>query len=636
MSATIAARFGLLCAMAVSLLAILPAVRPAPTLASEEAPHMVEGVGAVIETAGWLSVVWGDGEPGTGYTTQRYWLEVDAGQSVELRIDDKTLRAAGGALALNRQHVGVQGSPIASNAASFDAGRAPSALLQVESLRLAQPGPDASPAGIMAGEAVTGTHRWISILCKFSDVVTEPNPLSFFQGMYADTYPGLGHYWREQSFNKINLLGSGAVGWFVLPKPRSFYIYDMNGDGSLDADLSRLADDCTGVADAAVHFPDYKGVNLMFNANLDCCAWGGGRYLNRDGQNRYYSMTWEPPWGYANIGVMAHEMGHGFGLPHSSGNYGEVYDNQWDVMSGATAGCNRPQGRDSVYGCLGQHTISHHKNLLGWITPTLIYTVTPASRVTLTLENLATTTNSNYLMVKLPQGSPTRFKTIEARKLTGYDSSLPGAAVIVHDVDTTRSEPAHVVDIDSNGNTGDAGAMWTVGESFLDVMNQALITVSAQTANGFRLMIGPAANRIKRTFLPMVRLSVVGDAYEPDNTAQDAKTIASGAPQTRSIIPAADVDWAKFTISAPSAVTLQTSGPAGAYDDTRLWLYDAGLSQIDYNDDISYPSNNYSRISRQCGVNPLAAGTYYAKVDEWGNNNTIATYYLSLTVSPCP
>ncbi len=634
MSATIAIRFGLLCVMAVSLLA-MPTAQPVPTLASGEAPRLVESAGPVVETAGWLSVVWGDGEPGTGHATQRYWLELGPDESVELHIDDKTLRSAGGALALNRRRVVVQGSLLASNATPLDADPAAPAILQVESVRLERPGRDASAAGVMAGEAVTGTQRWISILCKFSDVATEPQNLAFFQAMYADTRPGLGHYWREQSFNKINLLGSGAVGWLTLPQPRSYYIYDTTGDGTPDANLKRLADDCTGVADSAVYFPDYTGVNLMFNANLDCCAWGGGRYLNLDGQNRYYSMTWEPPWGYANIGVMAHEMGHGFGLPHSSGDYGEVYDNQWDVMSGATAGCNRAQGRDPTYGCLGQHTISYHKNLLGWITPTLVYTVTPASRVTLTLDNLATPAG-NYLMVRLPQGSSTRFKTIEARQLTGYDSSLPGTAVIVHDVDTTRPEEAHIVDIDGNGNTGDAGAMWTVGESFLDVANQVVITVSAQTANGFRLVIGSGANRIKRTFLPMVRLSVVGDAYEPDNTAQDAKTIASGAPQTRSIIPATDVDWAKFTISGPSAVTLQTSGPAGAYDDTRLWLYDASLNQIDYNDDISYPSNYYSRISRQCGVNPLPAGTYYAEADEWGNDNTIATYYLSLTISPCP
>ncbi|MGQ9904230.1 MAG: hypothetical protein ACUVRU_07915, partial [Anaerolineae bacterium] len=433
-----------------------------PTLASDEGPRVVESAGPIVEYAGWLSVVWGDGEPGTGYTTQRYWLEVDADQSVELQFDDKTLRAAGGALALNRQRVVVRGSPMTSNTASFDADRAAPALLLVESVQVEQPGGDASVASVMAGagEAVIGTQRWISILCKFSDVATEPKTLSFFQNMYADTYPGLGHYWREQSFNKINLLGSGAVGWFTLPKPRSYYVYDMNGDGQSDADVDRLANDCTAVADSVVYFPNYKGINLMFNDRLGCCALGGGRRLNRDGQNRYYSITWEPPWGYANMSVMAHEMGHGFGLPHSSGNYGQVYDNQWDVMSDTWTGCNRPQGEHPVYGCLGQHTISYHKDLLGWITPTLIYTVTPSSQVTLALDNLVTPVG-NYLMVKLPQGSPTRFKTIEARKLTGYDSSLPGMAVIVHDVDTTRREPAHVVDIDNNGNTGDAGAMWT-------------------------------------------------------------------------------------------------------------------------------------------------------------------------------
>ena len=44
--------------------------------------------------------------------------------------------------------------------------------------------------------------------------------------------------------------------------------------------------------------------------------------------------TWEPPWGYADISVIAHEMGHGFGLPHSTAiDWTSVYDNAWDVMS---------------------------------------------------------------------------------------------------------------------------------------------------------------------------------------------------------------------------------------------------------------------------------------------------------------
>jgi hypothetical protein len=38
-----------------------------------------------------------------------------------------------------------------------------------------------------------GSQAWISILCNFSDSASEPRVLSYFQNMYADSYPGLGH-----------------------------------------------------------------------------------------------------------------------------------------------------------------------------------------------------------------------------------------------------------------------------------------------------------------------------------------------------------------------------------------------------------------------------------------------------------
>ena len=71
----------------------------------------------------------------------------------------------------------------------------------------------------------------------------------------------------------------------------------------------------------------------MFNDLLDCCAWGGGWYACLDGLCQTWRTTWEPPWGYQNIGVIAHETGHGFGLPHSLGNCQQGYDNRWDVLS---------------------------------------------------------------------------------------------------------------------------------------------------------------------------------------------------------------------------------------------------------------------------------------------------------------
>jgi M6 family metalloprotease-like protein len=574
---------------------------------------------------GWLTVIWGDGEPGSGYSTKEYWLNQESGEVTVLLIDDKLISAAGGLLAVNGKRVTVSG-PVRMNAA----GAGPTTL-QVESLTLLET--DMSAAGVSAGQgiATTGNQRWISILCKFSDVPAEPKPLSYFQDMYRSTRPGLDHYWRELSYNKVNLLGSTVAGWFTLPQPRSYYVVGST------TNLVQLANDCTAVADPVVFFPNYQGINLMFNDEPGCCAWGGQIYLNLDGQNRRYGITWMPPWGYRSISVIAHEMGHAFGLLHSSGPYNETYDSQWDVMSAPSGNCNRPGGRDNTFGCLGQHTIAFHKNMLGWITPTLIYTVTPFSQAVITLTNIAAPVPGRYLMVRLPQGSPNRFKTIEARRRIGYDTPLPGDAVIIHDVDTTRWDRlAQVVDIDNNGNPNDAGAMWTLGESFMDVANGVVIRVAAQTTDGFVLNIAPMTN-LRRVFLPVARLAPPqADAYEPDNDHSQARVIASGQPQVRSIVPVGDVDWVRFTLSSRSAIILETSGPnPGPDNDTVLSLYDASINLIDFNNDIDWPRNAYSRIQRTCS-NALDAGTYYARVNEYRNDNAIQLYYLTLTVSPCP
>jgi M6 family metalloprotease-like protein len=336
--------------------------------------------------------------------------------------------------------------------------------------------------------------------------------------MYSDAYPGLDHYWRELSYNTINVVGSGAVGWYTLPQPRSYYVYDMNEDGEVELDRGRAANDCTAVADGNVYFPNYVGINLMFNYDLDLYAWGGSRYMILDGVSKVWYMTWEPPWGYQNIGVIDHETGHGFGLPHSSGAYGKTYDNQWDVMSDHWSGCYRDgqDHSDPVYGCLGQHTISYHKDILGWITAGRKYIATPGSQATITLEQLTLPQTSNYLMAQIPiRGSATHFYTIEARRLVGYDSHnpLPGQAVIIHEVDTARMRPAYVVDVDNNGNTGDAGAMWTPGEAFIDETNGITVSVDLTTTTGFIVAIESQALQLSNVDISGPTSGIVQASY---------------------------------------------------------------------------------------------------------------------------
>jgi hypothetical protein len=54
--------------------------------------------------------------------------------------------------------------------------------------------------------------------------------------LMGSSYPGMDHYWREVSYENINLAGSAVVGWYNLPQPRSYYVYDRDGDGDADRD----------------------------------------------------------------------------------------------------------------------------------------------------------------------------------------------------------------------------------------------------------------------------------------------------------------------------------------------------------------------------------------------------------------
>jgi M6 family metalloprotease-like protein len=448
----------------------------------------------IIQLSGVFYIVLSDPAPGSNQLVgTSYFLTDSEGQTTELLVQESFDSSSESLWEFDKKHVTVQGvwvslpDTVEGRTPAFSVSKIQIVLLGNRFLDSLAPD-------------VSGNLPWLSILCKFANIADEPRNLAFFQNMYASTYPGLDHYWREQSYNNANVLGSRASGWYTLPYPHSHYIYDRDGNGSLDADLDALARDCTAKGDIDIYFPAYIGINLMFNYSLDGYAYGGSAYLTLDGITSSWRTTWEPPWGYSDIAVIEHEMGHGFGMPHSSGNYGFVYDNYWDVMSKDGRYYNNP---DPIYGHFGQHTISYHKDKSGWILPSEKYTALPGSQALITLERLALPQTNNYKMVQIPiWGSSNLFYTVEARRQAGYDAILPGNGVIIHEVNKNRSEPAHVIDIDGNGNTGDSGAIWNVGERFIDATHGITVTVSAETATGYTIQI--QISDYNRILLPIV------------------------------------------------------------------------------------------------------------------------------------
>ncbi len=340
---------------------------------------------------------------------------------------------------------------------------------------------------------ITGSQPWVSILCKFSDVSDEPKALPFFQDMYANQPAGLDHYWREVSYDQIDVVGSTAVDWVELPSPQTTYI-PVPGSGS-NSDRGLLFNDCTTAADPFINFAtgaggsSFVGINMMFNDDLDCCAWGGGRSANLDGLSKFWRVTWNPPWSFANEGVIAHEMGHGFGLPHSNNSDEDdsPYDSPWDVMSSATG-----HGvQDPVYGRLGKHINMEFKHNLGWVDDADGFIADSMSDDVIVIDHTAMPSTANKRFARIPLSDGSHY-IVEARKETGnYESNLAGTAIIIHHVVSGRQQPPWLVDEDvpPANYSNNEGVMWKVGETFVDDIDGYTVEVLSATTNGFQVRI---------------------------------------------------------------------------------------------------------------------------------------------------
>jgi len=417
----------------------------------------------LIELTGTLSIVWGDP---VGESTLRphhsFYLTDSRGKSWELMIEEDVLQTAGGMLALNGTEVVIEGRMMSA--------RRPS--LVVERIT---PTKDALRDSITRD--VSGSQPFIWLFFRFADNPTNP-PESFdwFEEQALGQY-GLDPFWREVSYNNINLTGSEVFRWWFTLEgiPSDYGIIGDTDNGDVDRGL--LLEHALARAEPVVDFSPYVGIILIFNGPLDCCAWGGSVRRTIDGIDKHWGVVWAGVGGYQGHDVMTHESGHAFGLPHSSG-CGVEYEDVWDLMGWGCGSCTLMDPRTNTPH--GVHTNAFHKEQLGWIHPLHQYTlpafIATAARVT--LHDLAVVPPQGELLMARAILSPfaPSYYTVERRSQTGYDANLPDEVVVIHHVNETRSIPSDLVDVDG-GECNDEGAMWRPGESFHDSSSGVLISV---------------------------------------------------------------------------------------------------------------------------------------------------------------
>jgi M6 family metalloprotease-like protein len=440
----------------------------------------------------------GDGDDGHFRAT----LVDDAG--VRRALDpDQALRAAEDLYALYGKRIAVSTVPVAAKSTGLrgaaNRARRIDAIVPIGDLS------SPSKAGRFPTKdfptKIAGVTSWVTLMCKFNDIATEQKNLDFFRSQYGTAIGQLDHYWQEVSYGQINLAGSDAYGWATLPQPRSYYVAFDTVTGKDKADLSKLFQDCTAAHDANVNFAvngGVQGVNMMFNGDLDGYAWGGGRCATLDGINKCWSTTWNPPWSFGNLAPLSHEMGHAYGLPHANNSDADTdpYDNPWDVMSDAWSNAVS----NATYGSLPKHINIYSRNRLGWVASDRKLTVTagsPARSIAMDRASLPGSSNRQMLILNYPDQS-TRYYTLEVRKRGGnYENRLAGDAVIIHEVQTSRKEPAWSMDADTPpaNRANNEGSMFKVGETWISPDYAFRVTVESSTAEGFVVTVRPGPRK---------------------------------------------------------------------------------------------------------------------------------------------
>ena len=291
--------------------------------------------------------------------------------------------------------------------------------------------------------------RILAVLVKYSDKNSSV-ATTFFDSLVFDTLGAtVRDFFSEVSYSQIDLVTvnlPSTFGWRTAPQTYAYYVNGENGVGAYPTNCQKMVEDVVDQIDPLVDFSvydnngdNYVDVLLVIHAGSGAertsspdDIWSHKWGINPRLKDGVYISTyttqpeyWTAP-GDMTIGVYAHELGHGFGLP-------DLYDidnsskgvGRWCLM--AYGGWNGTSGSSPAHPCAWsriQMGFASSTNVSGILLNQAIPNVEQGGPI--------------YRLWTSGAANPEYF-LVENRQKIGYDLELPSSGLLVWHIDDGKS-----------------------------------------------------------------------------------------------------------------------------------------------------------------------------------------------------